>query len=149
MRVDNESRFWSHVEKGPSCWEWQGGLYGGGYGLFSVGPKKARKTIPAHRFSYTLVHGAIDTGLFVCHTCDNKKCVNPKHLFVGTQRDNMGDCSRKNRAGRPAVKICPVCGTERTLYLSDRKDRTVSRRYRCRPCNARDSLARHYAKKAG
>jgi hypothetical protein len=88
-----EERFWSFVDKANDCWIWTGGTNRLGYGQFSVG----RRGIPAHRFSYQLVNGPIPAGLFICHHCDNPPCVNPEHLFSGTQRDNMRDMMSKGR----------------------------------------------------
>jgi len=74
------------------CWEWTGALnlgYGV-FGLFGV----AR---PAHRVSWGLFKGELPKELFICHKCDNRKCVNPDHLFLGTHQDNMDDMVRKGR----------------------------------------------------
>ena len=64
---------------------------------------KNNRAIPAHRLSYQIYIGEIPKGLFVCHKCDIPGCVNPKHLFVGTQKDNMQDCSVKGR--KPPTRI--------------------------------------------
>lgn len=83
-----------YVKAENGCWEWKAAKINTGYGLMRVG--NIAKL--AHRLSYERRHGSAD-GLFVCHRCDNPGCVNPDHLFVGTQTDNMRDMSRKGRAG--------------------------------------------------
>jgi hypothetical protein len=89
------SRFWSQVCKTDGCWLWQGDISTRGYGRFSMGMGK----ILAHRFAYELTYGLILPGLFCCHHCDVRLCVRPDHLFLGTQKDNLVDMSRKGRSG--------------------------------------------------
>ena len=92
--------FWDKVDKqGPNdCWEWQGANRGNGYGAM----KLDEHVVSAHRIAWTIMNGEIPTSLLVCHHCDNKTCVNPKHLFLGTQADNMRDAYRKGRITLPA-----------------------------------------------
>jgi len=92
-------RFWRNVTKldGNKCWQWNGSKDQNGYGKLSIGNKICKRDIKAHRLSYEMRFGPIRDGNVICHTCDNPNCVNPNHLFEGTQKDNMRDASRKNR----------------------------------------------------
>jgi len=87
--------FWAKVNiLGPEdCWEWQAGLDHKGYGKVRFNGI----TYLAHRIAYELTYDPIPKGLFCCHKCDNSKCVNPGHLFLGTQQDNMADMYSKGR----------------------------------------------------
>ena len=86
-------KFWEKVKKTEGCWEWRAATFGNGYGHFAVGNQDNL----AHRFSWRLKNGEIPDGLLVCHECDNRLCVNPKHLWLGTQKDNLRDMDRKGR----------------------------------------------------
>lgn len=82
------------------CWNWVAGTDGNGYGNFIESRKNGKISWGggAHVYSYFLAHGKMpEKGQFVCHECDNRLCVNPNHLFLGSRRDNMKDCSRKGR----------------------------------------------------
>lgn len=90
-----ETRFWKKVNKTKSCWLWTASKHEFGYGI--IGEDHSRNTLKAHRVSWKLANGEIPPGLQVLHKCDNPSCVNPKHLFLGTQSDNVKDMSRKGR----------------------------------------------------
>jgi hypothetical protein len=85
------------IDKSTGCWAWQGNKIPGDYGVLKIDGKR----ILAHRLSWQLQNGLIPPGMFVCHKCDNPSCINPDHLFIGTQKDNMEDCKSKGRNSPP------------------------------------------------
>jgi len=134
-------RLWGKVDVAGAddCWEWRAALTGKGYGKIQWG----RRYVNAHRVVYEHFHGPIPKGLLVLHRCDNRVCVNPAHLFVGTAKDNADDMMRKGR-GRGAngevltphahwddqanwyinargEKICRVCAREAKKRKAKRK----------------------------
>ena len=95
--------FWSHAALNPvtGCLEWRGAKNPRGYGKIM----RSGKTISAHRHAYELSKGSIPHGGQVLHRCDNPSCVNPEHLFIGSNVDNMRDMSSKGRASM--AKLTP------------------------------------------
>lgn len=92
-RVDHED-FWAKVHKGERCWIWMGTKHRYGYGACA----KRYGDTRAHRAAWKYINGPIPEGKVLCHKCDNKLCVNPFHLFVGTQKDNMADNKAKGKS---------------------------------------------------
>lgn len=91
-----EERFWKYVDKGPhpgGCWLWTGRTAPYGYGSL----RRGMKLIRAHRLSWEIHNGPVPADLCVLHRCDTPSCVNPAHLFLGTQADNMADMEAKGR----------------------------------------------------
>jgi len=98
-----EKNFWSKVNKTDTCWLWTGSkAVGYGFTYFN------KKRFYTHRFSWESKYGKIQKGLFICHKCDNPSCVNPDHLFLGTQKDNLMDMVSKNRGGRQKLTVKQV-----------------------------------------
>lgn len=101
LTPSDEARFFAKVDRsgGPgACWLWTACTYGGGYGSFGLGGR----TQYAHRVAYELEVGPIPGGLHVLHRCDVRRCVNPAHLFLGTNADNAADMVSKGRQSRGA-----------------------------------------------
>jgi hypothetical protein len=93
------ARFWSKVaviDDEDSCWLWQAST-NGGYGAFGL----HYRTVRANRVSYVIAYGPIPDDIFVLHTCDNRRCVRPRHLFLGDHTDNATDAMMKDRLSKP------------------------------------------------
>lgn len=95
-KIPIENKFWAKVPSNKDsneCWEWLGTKSSDGYAEL----KYKRKHIRANRIMWEMVNGQIPNGMIICHRCDNPACVNPHHLFLGTQMDNMHDKIAKGR----------------------------------------------------
>ncbi len=116
-RIPLEERFWAKVEKRASseCWVWRGYRLPKGYGTIGLAGHRGSKIL-THRLAYALVNGPIPEYICVLHSCDNPPCVNPAHLFLGTQKVNVDDMIAKGRQrhargasnGRPKLNECDV-----------------------------------------
>ncbi len=131
--LDDKSikRFVAKVYVDPNnwsgCWLWTGVKARGNRGQFKLNKKK----VLAPRFSYTLYKGVIPHGQVVCHSCDNPTCVNPAHLWLGTQGDNLRDCVAKGRHHLASKTHCPQ-GHE---YAGDNVYYYPNGRRKCRTCH--------------
>lgn len=148
MCTELESRV---IKQPDGCWLWAGSVNPQGYGML-MNPERGhgqaravgeRRTLLAHRWAWTLKHGEIPAGLYICHHCDVPQCVNPAHLFAGTARDNVQDALVKGRRQLPqkqalckrghaietrasGVRICRTCHREhqRRFKLTQRSLKT-------------------------
>lgn len=118
---DLVQRFWKYVIRKDGCWEWTASVGNHGYGqLAHLGTKRT-----AHTLSWRIHRGDIPDGLCVLHECDNRRCANPGHLFLGTRVDNMEDMTRKGRRVRgeahgraklTATQVLEIRSSDETNY---------------------------------
>lgn len=106
LNQDETERFFSKIKKTDYCWEWIGGKYSTGYGMLCI-KRGNRKTFGAHRISWAIHNKShIPPKMMVCHKCDNRGCVNPEHLYVGTGYDNNNDTVKRGRGNRKFGESC-------------------------------------------
>ena len=129
-------RFWSKVKKGTGCWRWLGRPANDtGYGVFGVQQGGRSKFTSAHRMAYQLARGSIPAGAFVMHTCDNRLCVNPDHLMIGSPQDNASDMAHKDRSTfgernpRAILKEAEVVSIRRLYGRGGPTQRELSERF--------------------
>jgi hypothetical protein len=124
------ARFWAKVQK-PSdsgCWLWTGSTVRG-YGQVLLPRIHGRQPhLKAHRFAWLITNGPIADHLFVCHRCDIRCCVNPNHLFLGTQKDNLQDASRKGRLTVPRAYVLTLLD-RLTIQASPERGVDLAQRY--------------------
>jgi len=130
-----EQRFWAKVKKTDGCWLWTASVFArSGYGEFGLNGKM----VTAHRYSFLLNVGPIGPGLFVCHACDNRLCVRPDHLFLGTHQENVADCKSKRRTVSGAKNgMAKLTGAQvlaiRRDYIPGKNARELAEKYGVRP----------------
>jgi len=130
--------FWQRVELGSGCWQWKGAISPTrGYGQFGVGGHQ----VAAHRASWMIHNGPIPADLFVLHRCDNPPCVNPAHLFLGTNQDNYDDRDAKDRvrhgSRHPRAKLTEALVIE--LRASTESDEAWAKRMGMHPSVIRNA----------
>lgn len=125
MRLNDaaKERFWSRVDRSASpcgCWNWTSCVTPRGYGQISINAKKNY----AHRVAYELSVGPIPDGMLVLHSCDNRRCVNPKHLRVGTPKENTADMDiRGRRVNTPSLGEKHGCAKLTEAVVKDIRER--------------------------
>jgi hypothetical protein len=120
--------FWGRVKKTDKCWFWTGGKNKSGYGKF----KFWGKYYVASRVAYFLYYNKQPGQLLVCHACDTTICVNPKHLFLGTYKDNSQDRIKKFGTLRPGAKLSwEIVNKMRELYISGMTQKEIQELFFC------------------
>ena len=144
----HESLFWAKVDKSGECWLWTAGRFTSGYGQFNQRAGGPKLSLAAHRVAWQLASGEIPEGLCVLHKCDNRLCVNPAHLFLGTKRDNTADMIKKGRKNtavgnqKPNSRLTP-CGVAlaRQMRRCGVSGREIAKRFGVGPTTIRRILS--------
>ncbi len=126
-----KDRFEKFFDKVNGCWEWKGALRGKGYGCFKVDGKNKI----ASRVSYELYKNSISPSKLVCHSCNNPKCVNPDHLYLGSYQDNTKQAVEQGRQFVAKGELngsCKLTEAEILAIKSDtRSQRKIAKEYNC------------------
>lgn len=117
------------VDEQSGCWNWQGHKGNHGYGLLAMTRGRQWTT---HRLAWEFYYGEIPKGLCVCHACDNRACVNPAHLFLGTLLDNIDDMNKKGRHAKGATAKLTF-NQVREIFGADGTQRELANRFSISP----------------
>lgn len=120
--LDNVARFWARVDQSGDCWVWTGEKNRFGYGRFDFWHDGGRSRLLAHRLVLLLTGRALADGDVVMHACDNPPCVNPAHLSIGTQADNLHDALSKGRMDLSGLEIGRMAHADRDRARRARKE---------------------------
>lgn len=151
MPMAERLRVASRVDPDTGCWIWTGSRVPFGHGRAKIG---LHKSVYAHRLSYETFVGPIPDGMFVCHRCDVPSCVNPEHLWLGTNADNLADMARKGRARKgPSAPQARFSDDEiremRRLVAAGCTERGVAERFDCAPSYVNRVACGAYRREAG